>query len=354
MVDGAEEMDEARLTCVLVTGGAGFIGSAFVMKLLKRISHGDKESPGDADGTGASDCGGVGADAGARGRLSPRCNVVVLDKLQYCSSMKNLEAALRERGGRLSFVKGDILDRELVASVLREHSVDAVVHFAAETHVDNAFEGSLDFCTTNVLGTHVLLECCRTLSSSSSSSSSVEGTDNANGSRRRRSVTIRRFVHVSTDEVYGETDLGECAAPCTEATRMNPGNPYAATKAAAEMMALSYQKTFGLPVVITRCNNVYGPRQYPEKLIPKFILRGANGMSMPVHGDGGQRRTYIYVDDVADAYIRVLERGAVGEVYNIGGSVERTVLSVAKFPLHGQPAAPRASQPSYSAHCRSL
>ena len=301
-------MEATRLTSVLVTGGAGFIGSAFVRKLLGRV---------DGEGGGAAD-----GDACARVRLCPRCRVVVLDKLQYCSSMKNLEAAMREHGDRLSFVEGDILDRELVASVLREHAVDAVVHFAAETHVDNAFEGSLEFCMTNVLGTHVLLECCRLAAEAPGAHASCAG--------GRRPAAVRRFVHVSTDEVYGETDLGEGAAPCAEGTRMNPSNPYAATKAAAEMMALSYQRTYGLPVVITRCNNVYGPAQFPEKLIPKLILRGAGGMSMPVHGDGGQMRTYLFVDDVADAYIRVVERGAVGEVYNIGGTVERTVLSVAK------------------------
>ena len=182
------------------------------------------------------------------------------------------------------------------------------MHFAAQTHVDNSFGNSIVFTENNVIGTHVLLEAARHVG------------------------TIRRFIHVSTDEVYGENDLD---APndgqFDEAlTKMNPTNPYAATKAAAEMLVSSYAISYKLPTIITRGNNVYGPRQYPEKLIPKFIHLAMGGRKFTVHGDGSQQRSYMYVEDVASAFCTVLHKGKTGEIYNIGTLQERTVMSVAK------------------------
>jgi len=192
--------------------------------------------------------------------------------------------------------------------VLVEERIDTVIHFAAQSHVDNSFGNSINFTENNVLGTHVLLEAARHVG------------------------TIKRFVHISTDEVYGENDPeGPDGGRFDEAlTKMNPNNPYAATKASAEMIANSYAVSYKLPIIITRGNNVYGPRQYPEKLIPKFLHLAMASKPMPVHGNGLQQRSYMFVDDVARAIGIVLTRGKIGEVYNIGTEEERTVMSVAK------------------------
>lgn len=178
------------------------------------------------------------------------------------------------------------------------------MHFAAQTHVDNSFGNSLAFTMNNTYGTHVLLETCRLYGK------------------------IRRFVNVSTDEVYGETSLGRDTG-LTENSRLEPTNPYSAAKAAAEMMALAYYTSYTLPVVTTRGNNVYGPHQFPEKMIPKFILLASRRDTLPVHGDGQSIRSYLYVDDVAEAFDLILHKGVTGEVYNIGTQKERTVIDVA-------------------------
>jgi len=231
--------------------------------------------------------------------------VVVLDKLDYCATLNNL-ASVKD-APNFRFVKGDIQSADLIIHVLQTESIDAVMHFAAQTHVDNSFGNSLTFTLNNTYGTHALLEACRLYGK------------------------VRRFINVSTDEVYGETSLG-CAAGqgLTETSRLEPTNPYSAAKAGAEMIARAYHTSYNLPVIVTRGNNVYGPHQFPEKMIPKFILRAMRGKELPLHGDGLAVRSYLYVEDVAEAFLVVLTLGKIGEVYNIGTMKERSVFDVAR------------------------
>ncbi len=231
--------------------------------------------------------------------------IVVFDKLDYCASLRNLDAL---RGApNFKFIRGDIQSGDLVAYVLATEGVDTVLHFAAQTHVDNSFGNSLAFTLTNVYGTHVLLEACRAAGPG----------------------VIRRIINVSTDEVYGEGSVG-AAVGLGEGASLEPTNPYSAAKAGAEMMARAYASSYRLPVLTTRGNNVYGPHQFPEKLVPKFTLLASRGADLPVHGDGGATRSYLYVGDVAAAFETVLLRGKVGETYNIGTQKERSVLDVAR------------------------
>lgn len=181
-----------------------------------------------------------------------------------------------------------------------------MLHFAAQTHVDNSFGNSFAFTESNILGTHTLLEAC------------VQAT------------TIKRFLHVSTDEVYGETSFKTSSRSCEGASMLAPTNPYSASKAAAEMLVMAYGQSYGLPYIITRGNNVYGPRQYPEKAIPKFIHLLTKGRQIPIHGDGLALRSYMHVEDAASAFDCILHRGGTQQIYNIGAKEERTVLSVAE------------------------
>lgn len=252
---------------ILLTGGAGFIGSHVAINLVRDF---------------------------------PRCHVVVLDKLDYCSSLKSLnEIAACDN---FTFVEGNILCAETLARVIVVHAIDTVLHFAAQSHVDNSFENSIDFTKNNVLGTHMLLEAAKT-------------------------HKIKRFIHVSTDEVYGHGADGIVSA---ETAQLAPTNPYAATKCAAEYLVRAYHTSFGLPVIITRGNNVYGPHQYPEKIIPKFINLLMAGQPCTIHGSGRNQRNYMYVTDTAEAFLTVLRRGKIGEIYNIGSPVEKSTLEVAR------------------------
>eukprot|EP01094_Clydonella_sp_ATCC50884_P022358 TRINITY_DN5108_c0_g1_i1.p1 TRINITY_DN5108_c0_g1~~TRINITY_DN5108_c0_g1_i1.p1 ORF type:complete len:324 (-),score=80.20 TRINITY_DN5108_c0_g1_i1:113-1084(-) len=230
----------------------------------------------------------------------PQYLFVNFDCLEPCGSLQNV--AMLERCKNYHFVKGNILSSDLVSYVLRFHSIDTVVHFAAQSHVDHSFGNSFVFTKTNILGTHVLLE---------------------NSSR----ANIKLFVHVSTDEVYGETAYEDNA---TVSSVLEPTNPYAASKAGAEFLVKSYHRSFGLPTVITRGNNVYGPYQYPEKLIPKCIHRLLRGLPCCIHGDGSHQRAYLHVDDVAAAFDVIMHHGLAGRIYNIGTSEERSNLDVAK------------------------
>lgn len=252
---------------VLVTGGAGFIGSNFVHYLLNK-HEADK--------------------------------VVTLDALTYAGSRANLESVLKHQRHR--FVEGDIRNQEIVADLVED--ADAIVNFAAESHVDRSIEGTKPFVMTNVEGTQVLLDAA------------IE-------------ADIDRYLQISTDEVYGQILDGEF----TEDDRLNPRNPYAATKAGADLLAKSYEKTHGLPVVITRTCNNFGPRQHAEKLIPKFIKNAAAGKELPVYGDGSNVREWIYVEDNCRALDRVLRDGNPGEIYNIGTGEERTNLEVTQAIL---------------------
>jgi dTDP-glucose 4,6-dehydratase len=245
---------------ILVTGGAGFIGSHFVRTVLADAMPGL---------------------AGAR--------VTVLDKLTYAGNFANLGPVAESK--RLDFVPGDICDAHLVDTVVRGH--DAIVHFAAESHVDRSILAAADFATTNVIGTQVLLDAALR-----------HGTG--------------RFLHVSTDEVYGSIDTGAS----TERSPLSPNSPYAATKAAADLLTLAYHRTHGLPVVVTRSANNYGPYQHPEKVIPRFITNLLEGRTAPLYGDGSQIRDWVHVDDNCRGVALALLEGQVGEIYHIGGNTE--------------------------------
>ncbi|WP_067491903.1 dTDP-glucose 4,6-dehydratase [Actinomadura hibisca] len=245
---------------ILVTGGAGFIGSHYVRSVLAG------RYPAVADAL-----------------------VTVVDKLTYAGNTDNLPIG----DPRLTFVKGDICDVPLLRELLPGH--DAVVHFAAESHVDRSLVSAGEFAVTNVLGTQSLLDCCVL-------------------------AGIGRVVHVSTDEVHGSIDTGSW----DEAAPVDPRSPYAASKAASDHFALAYHHTHRLPVMITRCSNNYGPYQFPEKVIPLFVTNLLAGRPVPLFGDGLHRRQWLHVSDHCDAVQRVLEDGAPGEVYNIGGGAELT------------------------------
>ncbi len=259
---------------LLVTGGAGFIGANFVLDLLQR----------EAD-----------------------IQIVNLDALTYAGNLDTL-APVRE-DPRHVFVRGDIRDRALVRRLLAEHHPRAVIHFAAESHVDRSIDAPGDFIHTNVVGTFELLEAARA------------HWENLPPEERARF----RFLHVSTDEVYGS--LGETGC-FTEQTPYAPNSPYAASKAASDHLVRAYFHTYGLPVLTTNCSNNYGPYQFPEKLIPLTILSALAGKPLPVYGDGGHVRDWLYVIDHCRAICRVLAAGRPGEVYNIGGHNEQTNLTV--------------------------
>jgi dTDP-glucose 4,6-dehydratase len=227
--------------------------------------------------------------------------VTVLDALTYAGNLENLA----DLEGKFGFVKADINDAEAVRKALTEHEVDAVVHFAAESHVDRSILGPMVFTHTNVLGTHVMLE-----------------------ESRRHGVD--RFLHISTDEVYGS--LGPEGA-FTEESPIDPTSPYAASKAASDLVVQSYIKTFGFPALITRCSNNYGPWQFPEKLIPLMLINAMNDKALPVYGDGMNVRDWIHTRDHSLAAMRVLEAGTPGEVYNIGSSNEWPNIDIVKLIL---------------------
>ncbi len=257
---------------ILVTGGAGFIGANFVHFLI--------------DETDAQ--------------------VINLDKLTYAGNLDTL-APLADNA-RHVFVQGDIGDRDLVRRLLADYRVDAVVNFAAESHVDRSIDGPAAFVETNIVGTFNLLDCAREYWSS---------LGGAKGNFR--------FLHVSTDEVYGS--LGE-TGKFTETTPYAPNSPYSASKAASDHLVRAWYHTYGMPVLTTNCSNNYGPYQFPEKLIPLVILKAMRGEELPIYGDGSNIRDWLYVEDHCRAIWRVLEAGWPGEVYNVGGDSERTNLQV--------------------------
>jgi dTDP-glucose 4,6-dehydratase len=250
---------------VLVTGGCGFIGSNFVRYLRTHRAQ---------------------------------WRVANLDKLTYAGNLENLRDLEADPG--LRFIHGDINDRATVERVLREEKIDAIVHLAAESHVDRSILGPGEFIITNVLGTAVLLDAAR-------------------------EHRVSRFVMVSTDEVYGS--LGASGA-FVETSPLHPSSPYAASKASADLLTLAYGRTYGLDVVVTRCSNNYGPFQFPEKLIPLMINNALNDQPLPVYGDGRQVRDWLHVDDHCAALLLILEKGRAQSVYNIGGGAERDNLSV--------------------------
>ena len=259
---------------ILVTGGAGFIGSNFILEWLAR----------------------------------EQSAAVNLDKLTYAGNLENLASVSGD--ARHVFVRGDIGDRALVAALLRQHRPRAIVHFAAESHVDRSIHGPDDFIQTNVVGTFNLLEAARAYLAELPAAAQAQF----------------RFLHVSTDEVYGSLDAG--SAPSTERSPYAPSSPYSASKAAADHLVRAYHRTYRFPAIVTNCSNNYGPRQFPEKLIPLVTLNACSGKRLPVYGDGLNVRDWLFVTDHCDALRTVLSRGRVGETYNIGGNAEKTNLDV--------------------------
>jgi dTDP-glucose 4,6-dehydratase len=257
----------------IVTGGAGFIGSNFVRR----------------------------AQAARVARL------VVFDKLTYAGHLENLEGVLD--GAQVRFVKGDIADRRAVRAVFAEACPEVVVNFAAESHVDRSIDGPGDFVRTNINGTFELLEAAR---------AHFLAADDATRARFR-------FLHVSTDEVYGS--LGPAGA-FTETTPYAPNSPYSASKASADHLVRAYHRTYGLPTLLTNCSNNYGPYQFPEKLVPLMVMNALDGRPLPIYGDGLNRRDWLHVNDHCDAILRVIEAGMPGEKYNVGGNAERTNLEM--------------------------
>jgi dTDP-glucose 4,6-dehydratase len=258
---------------LLVTGGCGFIGSNFINHFFNKTS----------------------------------C-LINLDAMYYCANEENVNQEIRQ-SPKYVFVKGNLCSNELINHVLHKYNITHVIHFAAQSHVQNSFNDSLSFTQDNILGTHTLLECCR-----------VYG-------------KLSKFIHVSTDEVYGESMLQDDEKHKTEESVLCPSNPYAATKAGAELIAQSYYHSFKMPIIITRGNNVYGPNQYPEKLIPKFIKLLEENKKVTIQGDGSNVRAFLHVLDTAKAFECILEKGEIGEIYNIGcdEGMEYSVLDIAKM-----------------------
>lgn len=257
----------------LVTGGAGFIGSNFVYYMLK--NHTDKR-------------------------------IVCLDKLTYAGNLETLGKAMKS--DRFRFVKGDITDRTAVYALFEEEKIDAVINFAAESHVDRSIDEPEIFLKTNILGTQVLLDACR-----------------KNGNIR--------FHQVSTDEVYGDLPLDRPDLFFTESTPIHTSSPYSASKASADLLVTAYHRTYGSAVTISRCSNNYGPFHFPEKLIPLMITNALFDKPLPVYGDGANVRDWLYVEDHCKAIDMIVENGRIGEIYNIGGHNERTNLEVVSTVL---------------------
>lgn len=259
---------------IIVTGGAGFIGSNFILDFVK---HSDEK-------------------------------IINLDKLTYAGNLQSLESLLDN--SQLKIVQGDICDRALILKILNEYSPRAILNFAAESHVDRSIHGPAEFMQTNIIGTFTLLDA------------TLEWW-------KQQSPTDRenfRFLHVSTDEVYGS--LTEDEAAFTETTGYKPNSPYSASKAASDHIVRSYFHTYGLPVLTTNCSNNYGPLQFPEKLIPLMVHKAVTGGNLPIYGDGKNVRDWLYVTDHCSAIRLVLEKGRLGETYNIGGNNEKTNLEV--------------------------
>ncbi len=254
---------------LLVAGGAGFIGSAFIKHELKK---------------------------------RPDYKILNLDNLTYCGNIENLKDV--QDNPNYEFIKGNILDKKLVSKLIKK--ADFVINFAAETHVDNSIKNPEIFIETNVQGTLNLLQCCK-------------------------EIGIEKYIQISTDEVYGS--LGSVGS-FSESSPLAPNSPYAASKASGDMLTRAYYKTFSLPIIITRCSNNFGPNQYPEKLIPFFISKLLKGEKVPLYGDGQNVRDWLYVYDHCEAIDLVLQKGKIGETYNIGGQNEKTNLEITKLILN--------------------
>lgn len=267
-------MNKESTMKILITGGAGFIGSAVIRHLIKNTNH----------------------------------EVVNIDKLTYAGNLESLAEASKNK--RYDFAQVDICDRDAVRMVFKEHQPDAVMHLAAESHVDRSIDSPSEFIQTNIIGTYTLLEEAR-----------------AHWLELSEHQKLKfRFHHISTDEVYG--DLESANELFTETTSYKPSSPYSASKAGSDHLVRAWHRTYGFPVVITNCSNNYGPYHFPEKLIPHVILNALIGKPLPVYGDGKQVRDWLYVEDHARALVKVITEGSVGETYNIGGHNEKQNIEV--------------------------
>jgi len=259
---------------LLVTGGCGFIGSNFINYIFNKNTY----------------------------------NIINIDNLYYCANIDNVEKHIQS-SPYYTFIKGNICSKDLIQHILINSKINIIIHFAAQSHVDNSFENSVQYTNDNIVGTHNLLECSRLYNN------------------------LTKFIHISTDEVYGESmnDTDELAK--TEQSILCPTNPYAATKASAELIAQSYFHSFNMPIIITRGNNVYGPNQYPEKLIPKFINLLKNNQKVTIQGDGSNVRSFLHSNDAVTAFEIIINKGVIGEIYNIGcdEQMEYSILDVTKL-----------------------
>jgi len=258
---------------LLITGGCGFIGSNFINYYFNKNID---------------------------------VNIINLDAMYYCASENNISEDIR-KSKRYHLIKGNLCSIDLLNHILDNYNIDTIIHFAAQSHVQNSFDDALKYTYDNIVGTHTLLESCR------------------------KYGKITKFIHISTDEVYGESLLSADEEKKNEQSILCPTNPYAATKAGAELIANSYRYSFKMPIIITRGNNVYGPNQYPEKLIPRFIEQLQEGKKVTIQGDGSNVRAFLHVLDVAKALELILEKGSIGEIYNIGSDEDKeyTVLEIA-------------------------
>ena len=263
---------------LLVTGGCGFIGSNYINYIFEKYND---------------------------------FNIINIDAMYYCASENNIDCNVRN-SERYTLIKGNLCSYDLVYHVIVSYKIDYVIHFAAQSHVQNSFEDALQYTKDNVFGTHNLLEAAR------------------------KYGKVKKFIHVSTDEVYGESMIEHHETKKTEESILCPTNPYAATKASAELIAQSYYYSFNMPIIITRGNNVYGPNQYPEKIIPRFIKLLSENKKVTIQGDGSNVRAFIHVYDVVKAFDIILEKGVIGEIYNIGSddNEEYTVKYVAEMLIN--------------------
>jgi len=260
---------------LLITGGCGFIGSNYINYIFNKYDD---------------------------------FNIINIDAMYYCASENNINKEVRN-SERYKLIKGNLCSYDLVYHIVNDYKIDYIIHFAAQSHVQNSFEDALQYTKDNIVGTHNLLEVVR------------------------KYGKIIKFIHVSTDEVYGESMIEKNENKKTEESILCPTNPYAATKASAELIAQSYYYSFNIPIIITRGNNVYGPNQYPEKIIPKFIKLLKENNKVTIQGDGSNVRAFIHVNDVVKAFDIILEKGIIGEIYNIGSddNEEYTVKNVAEI-----------------------
>ena len=285
---------------IFVTGGAGFIGSNFINKFFDIYNSQEIELEFQE----------IKFNKNFKIKnKSISFNLINFDALYYSANENNVNKKIRN-DYRYKFIHGNLQSYDLLKYIFQTNKITHIIHFAAQSHVQNSFTDALQYTKDNVLGTHNLLEVARLYC-----------------------PTLEKFIHVSTDEVYGESMLNEDESSKTEQSILCPTNPYAASKAAAEMLVQSYNHSFNMPIIITRGNNVYGPNQYPEKVIPRFIKQLKEGKKVTIQGDGSCVRAFLHSEDTANAFIKILEKGKVGEIYNIGCDerMEYSILDVAKI-----------------------